>query len=128
MAGSKTNYMEDKVLNLLRGVTFTAPSTIYVALFTAAPNESSSGTEVTGGSYARTAVTFNAPSGGQVTNSATITFPTPSAGWGTVVAWGLMDASTGGNMLYYSDQTPNKLISSGDTVQFAAGAIVVSED
>jgi hypothetical protein len=128
MAGSKTNFLEDKVLNLLRATSITAPATIYVALFTVAPGEAGGGTEVTGGAYARTAVTFSAPSGGQVVNSGTVTFPTPTAGWGTIVGWGLMDALTAGNMWYYSDQTPNKLVSSGDTVQFAAGAIVVSED
>ncbi len=128
MAGSKSNYWEDAVLNLLRATNITAPTTIYVGLMTAAPGETGPGTEVTGGAYARTAVTFAAPAAGQVSNSAIVNFPTPSAGWGTVVGWGLFDAATVGNMLYYSDQTPNKTINTGDPVSFAASALVVSED
>lgn len=127
MPGSKSDYMEDKVLNVLRGTAFAAV-TPYVALFTTAPSDAAAGTEVSGNAYARTAVTFGAPSGGSMTNSGAVVFPTPTpSGWGTIVGWGIMDALTAGNMLYYSDQTPNKTINAGDTVQFDAGAIVITE-
>lgn len=128
MAGSKTNYMEDKVLNLLRNTTFTAPATVYVGLMTTAPGETGPGTEVSGGSYARVAVTFGAPSSGSISNSGVVTFPTPTAGWGTVVGWGIFDASTAGNMMIYGDQTPNKTINNGDAVSYAIGALTYSED
>lgn len=127
MAGSKTNYYEDAVLNVLRGTGITAV-TPRMALFTAVTDgETSSVTEVSGGNYSRASVTFGAPSGGSMTNSGTVSFPTPSAGWGTVVGWGVMDAATVGNMLYYSDQTPNKTINTSDVVEFAASAITISE-
>lgn len=123
---SKSDYMEDKVLNVLRGTAFSAVSP-YVALFTVTPSDSAAGTEVSGNAYARQAVTFGAPSGGSMSNTGVVQFPTPTAGWGTVVAWAIMDASTAGNVLYWSPQTPNKTINTGDDVEFAIGAIVVTE-
>jgi hypothetical protein len=126
MAGSKSDYMEDKVMNVLRGTTFTGV-TPYVGLMTAAPGETGPGTEVSGGSYARTAVTFGAPSGGAMSNSGAVNFPTPTADWGTIVGFGIFDASTSGNLLYYGDITPNQTINTGNTVTFPTGDIDISE-
>jgi hypothetical protein len=130
MAGSKTNYFEDAVLNVLRGTGITAV-TPRVALYTALTDgEVSTVTEVTNANaYARTAVVFGAPSGGVMTNSGVVTFPTPSGNWGTIVGWGIVDSATygAGNILYYSDQTPNQTINTGNVVEFAAAAISISE-
>lgn len=80
--------------------------TAYVALFTAVGTDANTGfTEVSGGSYARVSTaggSWNAASGSapsSISNSATLTFPTATAGWGTVIAFGLFDASTVGNLL-----------------------------
>lgn len=127
MAGSKTNYFEDAVLNVLRGTGITAV-TPRVGLFTALTDgEATTVTEVSGNNYARTNVTFGAPSGGSMSNSGAVTFPTPSGSWGTIVGWGVWDAASAGNMLYYSDQTPNKTINASDVVEFAAAALTISE-
>jgi hypothetical protein len=130
MAGSKTNYFEDLVLNVFRGTGITAV-TPRVALYTALTDgEVVTVTEVTNANaYARTAVTFGAPSGGIMTNSAKVTFPTPSGSWGTVVGWGIVDSAThgAGNTCYYSDQTPNKTINSGDVVEFDIAALSIQE-
>ena len=130
MAGSKTNYFEDGVLNIIKGTNFTG-ITARVALYTALTDgEASTVTEVANSNnYARTAVTFGSLSGGSMSNSAKCTFPTPSGSWGTVVGWGVVDSAThgAGNILYYSDQTPNKAINSGDVVEFDIGALVLTE-
>jgi hypothetical protein len=132
--GSKSNYLENKILDhVLGGVTYTPPATLYVALFTAAPGETGGGTEVSGGGYARVAVandTTNWPaaSNGQKSNGTVITFPAATANWGTVVAWGIFDAATGGNLLYYGDVSPNRTVNNGDTAQFAVGALTFTED
>ena len=53
-----TDYLENKVIDwMLRGQTFTPPATLYVALYTTTLTDSSAGTEVTGGGYARVALT-----------------------------------------------------------------------
>jgi len=88
MAGSKSNYLENKVLDhVLGGGDYTRPATVYVALYTVAPSDTGGGTEVTGGSYARAAVTNNstnwpAASGGEKSNGTEITFETATASWG----------------------------------------------
>lgn len=134
MAGSKSNDLENKILNhILGGSDYTRPGTVYIALFTAAPTDSTSGTEVSGGSYARVSVTNNATnwpaaSGGSKSNGTTITFATATANWGTVVAFAIMDASSGGNIMYWGDLTTSKAIDNGDTASFAASAITITED
>jgi hypothetical protein len=57
-ATSMTDYLENKIIDaFFRAQAFTMPATIYVSLHTAACSDSSTGTEVSGGSYARVAVT-----------------------------------------------------------------------
>lgn len=111
---------------LMGGATPTRPSARYVALFTAAPNDAGGGTEVTGGSYARTAVTFAAASGGATSNSGTVTFPTATANWGTVTHIGIFDASTGGNLLWHGALTASKAIDTSDTFSIPAGDLDLS--
>lgn len=125
---AKTDYLEDALLNhVLRNVAFTSPTTVYAALFTVAPTDAGGGTEVTGGSYARQSVTFAAPSSNAVANSGTVTFPQATASWGTIVAVAIMDAASGGNMLYYGNLGTSKTVGNGDQVSFAASALTVSE-
>jgi hypothetical protein len=120
---------------VLGKVTYVAPTTLYVALYTAAPTSAGGGTECTGGSYARSAVTnnltnFPSASGGGPgvkANGTAVTFPTASAGWGTVVAFGVFDASSGGNLLYWGTLTTSRAVALGDTPSFAIGALTVTE-
>jgi hypothetical protein len=131
---SKSDYLENEILDhVLGGSDYTRPATVYVALYTATPNDAGGGTEASGGSYARAAVTNNATnwpaaSGGAKSNGTAITFPTPTAGWGTVTSFGIFDASTGGNLLYYGNLSANKTIDISDTVSFAIGALDITED
>lgn len=132
MAG-KSDFLENALLNaVLRGVTYTSPSTVYLALFTVTPTDvAASGTEVSasGTAYSRQVCAFGAPTGTtQVANSADITFSVATASWGTIVAYAIMDASTGGNVLYYAAVSPNKAIGLLDQAKVTAGSIVISED
>jgi len=116
---------------VLRNIDYTPVATVYVALYTVAPTRAGGGTEVAGGSYSRTAATFGAPSGSaptEVANTGAVTFPTATASWGTVVAFGILDASVAGNLLYFNNLTASKTIDSGDTASFAVGDLVATED
>jgi hypothetical protein len=122
-----SNFLENALINAtLRATTYTSPATVYVSLWTTDPTDAGSGTEVSGGSYARTSVTFGAPSNGVTTNSAAVEFPQATASWGTVAYFGINDASTGGNLLYHSPVTTSKTIDTGDIFKFASGAISVT--
>ena len=123
-----SDYLEAQVLNVIfRTQVAWKPAAIYFALFTAAPSDSGGGTEVTGGSYARTQVTqadanWNAPTtGGLTDNVNAITFPTATASWGTVTHVGIFDASTAGNLLFHGALASSKVVDTDDTFQFAAG-------
>ena len=124
---SLSDVSENRMLDWINNVgTPTRPSGTYVALFTATPNDAGGGTEVSGGSYARTAVTFSAASGGATSNSATVTFPTASASWGTVTHIGIFDASTGGNLLWHGALAASKAVDSSDTFSIPAGDLDLS--
>jgi hypothetical protein len=122
-----SNFLEDALINAtLRATTYTSVATVYVSLWTSDPTDAGSGTEVSGGSYARTAVTFGAPSNGVTTNDADVTFPTATASWG-VVGWiGINDASTAGNLLYHSPLDTSKTIDSGDIFKISTGNLSVT--
>jgi hypothetical protein len=145
-AAAMSDYLENKVIDwLLRGQTFTPPATVYVALYTTCPTDSTAGTEVSGGSYARIAVTSSlanwagtqsagstaasSGTGGTTSNNAAITAPTPTANWGTINCWGVLDASTSGNLLFYSALTVSKTVNNGDAApSFAIGAATFQID
>jgi len=130
MAGF-TNFAEDLVLDwLLTTATATRPTAWYVALYTVAPGESGGGTEVSGTSYVRTAVSFSVTGTAPTTaaNSAAVEFPTAGGSWGTVVAAGIFDASTAGNLLAFADLTASKAVSTGDVLRFNTGALTVTLD
>ena len=122
-----SNFLENALINAtLRATTYTSPATVYVSLWTTDPTDAGSGTEVSGGSYARTAVTFGAPSNGVTTNSADVTFPTATASWG-VVGWiGINDAASSGNLLYHSPLDTSKTIDSGDIFKISTGNLSVT--
>lgn len=134
MAGSFSDFLELEVLDHVFGAAaYTAPGTLHIGLFTAAPTDSGGGTEVTGGDYGRVAVTnnatnFPAAAAGAKSNGTEIAFTTATANWGTVVAFAIFDASTSGNMLAWGDVTPNKAINIGDTAKFAVGDLDISLD
>lgn len=122
-----SNYLEDALINAtLRNTSYVSPTTVYVGLFTTDPTDAGTGTEVAGGSYARTAVTFGAPSNGVATNNADVTFPTATGSWGTITHVGVHDASTTGNLLYHSSLTTSKTVGSGDVFKISSGNLSVT--
>lgn len=139
-----SDYLENKLVDhIFRGMSWTMPSALYVALYTAGPSDSGGGTEVSGGSYARAALapsysnwkgtggevtnTPSAGTSGQTKNASTITFPTPTANWGTVTHWGIFDASTSGNLLAHGSLTTSKTVNNGDPgPTFAVDALVLT--
>ena len=134
MAGSFSNYLENALLNqIFRGTAYSFPGTLYVGLYTVAPSDAGGGTEVSGNNYARVSVTANTSNwaestSGATSNSGAITFPQASGNWGTVVALGIFDASSSGNLLAWADLTTSKLVGNGDTPSFAAGDLDVTLD
>jgi len=122
-----SNFLENALINAtLRNTTYTSVATVYVSLWTSDPTDAGSGTEVSGGSYARTAVTFGAPANGVTTNNADVTFPTATASWGTVGWIGINDAATSGNLLYHTALDTAKAIDSGDIFKISTGNLSVT--
>ena len=124
----KSDYLAAAVLNAwLRGVSPTLPSAWYLALYTVAPTSAGGGTEISGGGYLRTAVTFAAPSGGICANTGAVNFPTPTLPWGQVVAVGVFDAISSGHMLYFKTLPTAKAVDAGFPVFFPDGYLTIQE-
>lgn len=131
----KSNYLEDKLLNWIKGTAFgTAPSAVYVGLFSVTPADSGGGTEVTTtiDATGRKAVTFGSittnTGANTMANNADVDFG-DADGAATLVAFGIFDASSAGNLLYWAPLTGQPItIVTGNLVKFATGALVVSED
>lgn len=140
-----SNYLENKLVDaILRGQTFTSPTNTYVALFTSDPTDAASGTEVSGGSYARVGVsgalaswagtqsagstTASSGTGGQTSNNSAITWgAAPTANWGVVTHFAIFDAVSAGNMLFHGALTAPKTINNGDPApSFPTGALVIT--
>ena len=98
---------------------------MYVALYTVAPTDSSTGTEVSGGSYARQSAAFTT-SGNTASNTSAIEYPTATAGYGTVVAVAVLDDGSSGNMLAYAALSANKTIATGDVFRIPAGDLDIT--
>ena len=128
MAGF-SDYLEDKVLeHVFGGNAYSAPSTLYVALYTSAPSDTGGGTEVSGGGYVRKTSTFNVSGTNPTTasNASAVEYPTATANYGTVVAVGIFDASSSGNLLAYANLTTSKVVSTGDVFRFNTGDLDVT--
>lgn len=140
-----SNYLENQLVDsILRGQTFspTAPASVWVGLYTAAPTDAGGGTEVTGNAYARVAVSraltawagtqaalstiASSGTGGATSNNAAITFPIPTGSWGTITHFAILDAVTGGNFLFTGALTVQQTVNTGNTVSFAASQLVIT--
>ena len=122
-----SNYLENALINVtLRATAYTAPTTVYLALYTTDPTDADTGTECSGTSYARQAVTFGAPSNGVSTNSAVIDFPQAGGAWGTITHIGIRDALTVGNLLYHTPLDASKTIATGDVFRIASSSLSVT--
>ena len=137
--GSFSDYLEKELLDhILGNAAYSAPATVYIGLWTSTLTDASTGstgTEVSGGSYARKSVTNNstnwpAASGTTATksNGTAITFVTATASWGTVTHFAILDAATTGQILGWGQLTASKTIASGDTASFAIGDLDVTLD
>jgi hypothetical protein len=127
---SFSNFLETEILDhVFGGNAYTAPGTLYLALFTSNPAEDGSGTEVStsGTAYARQSVAFTV-SGNTATSSSAVDFPTATANFGTVTHVGVYDASTAGNLMAYAALTSSKTIETGDVFRVPAGDLDITLD
>jgi len=125
---SFTNFLETEILDhVFAGAAYTAPTTKYLALYTAAPGETGGGTELSGSAYVRKAIAFTT-SGNTTSNNAAIEFPTATGSWGSVTHVGVFDALTSGNLMAYATLTSAKTIDSGDVFRIPSGDLDITLD
>jgi hypothetical protein len=129
---SKSDFLENRIQQHVFDATpYTAPATLYVALYTVTPSDAGGGTECAYTSYARVATTPGtdwAVTGNEAENANEIAFPTATGGSETVVAFGILDAATLGNLLYWGALSTSRLVENGITPHFPAGSLTITED
>ena len=125
---SATNTFETIILDaiLVSGNSYTAGN-VYAALYSSAPSEAGSGTEITGNNYSRQQVTFTVANS-VATSSAAITFSATGNTWPAAVALAITDAASAGNILFYTSLNPTQTVTAGANVVFTAGNITVTAD
>ena len=125
---SFSNTFETRVLEwALTDGSVTRPTAWYVGLFTSDPTDAGTGTEVSGGGYARQTVAFTV-TGNEATNSAVIEFDPATAPFGTVTHVAVLDALTGGNIITHGPLSASKAIGTGDIFRISAGDLDVTLD
>lgn len=124
-----STYLENKLLDhVLKNISYTSPTTVYVGLFTTDPTDAGTGTEVSGGSYARQVLSVTTVSNGIVTSSGDITFPQATGNWGTISHIGILDALTSGNLLMHTALTTSKTIETNDIIKITSGNLTITLD
>lgn len=126
MIAVKSTYLKQAVIKAALGeASFPAISNVYLALYTNDPTIADTGTEVVGGSYARQQLSFAAASGGSKVSNTSETFSSMPAT--TVTHWGIRDASSGGNLLYFGSFDLPIQLNATDNLTIASGDIVIGE-
>jgi hypothetical protein len=121
-----SNYLENKVLDhVFGGVAYSAPATLYLALYTSDPGDDNSGTECSGTSYARQTIAFTVTND-TASNTSAVEFPTAGSAWGTITHVGILDALTSGNLLAHGALTASKTVASGDVFRVPAGDLDIT--
>jgi hypothetical protein len=125
---AKSDYLENAILDHVLGTSALSSPTVYISLYTSDPGETDSGTEVAGNGYARLTASFGAAASGSASGPTVATEFTAAGGaWGSITHFGIHDAVTSGNLLYYGALTAAKTIADGDTLRFAANSITITE-
>lgn len=129
------NNLANKLLDhVFKTTAYTVETNLYVALFTTSPTDDGvSGAECSAGAYARVVCNgWDVAASGATENTAAIEFPVPTASWGTVTHFLLLnhltDAADGTNTLLWSTVSPNRLIGIDDDVEYAIGALDITLD
>lgn len=130
-----SNYAEAALVDHILGKTAYTMPTAYVALCTAAPTDTDTGTTITEAnytSYARVSTAgsdWNAYTGGSADNANDITFPKCTGGTNTITHFAIVDASSAGNLLLYGSLSSGSLaVSNNITPEFVAGTLTVTAD
>ena len=125
---SLSNIFETTTLNwLFTATSVTRPTAWYIALYTVAPTDGGGGTEISGNAYVREAAAMSV-TGDNATNTGAIEWPTATGTWGTIVAVGVFDALSAGNLIAYGNFTVSKTITSGDVFRIPAGDLDITMD
>ena len=136
MSAKGNTFENDVVLLTFNGTAFSwnANGNLFVSLHTGDPGEAGSQTtsECAFGSYARATVARSGSgwtvSGDTASNAAVISFPECTSGSETVTHVAIGTSVSGaGQILYKGALTASRSVSSGITLQFAIGALAVTE-
>ena len=118
-------YLSNKLLEgTVKATTYTAPANVYIGLFSTACNVNSAGTEITGNGYSRQLVSFGTAANAAIASSGNVNFSATGNSWPAAVSVGILDASSSGNLMYFTNL--NKVVAAGDTLTFASGTVTIT--
>lgn len=126
MKAMKSAYLRSKMVKLVSNQqAFSAPSNLYLAIYSSDPTINNTGVEAAGGSYARQQLSFAAESNGTVQSNTSESFTMPAGTW---THWGILDASSAGNLLYFGSFDIGIVTAGGGSISIASGDISITEE
>lgn len=124
-----SNYLENKILDAtLRGIPYSTPDVVYLALYTNDPTDNGTGIEVSSGGYQRRAITFNEPMSGTISNATSIQMPVATGDWGAVTHIGIMDNLTNGELLYHGALDVPQHVQANNQLIINEGSLTITLD
>jgi len=122
-----SHYLENKLISAtVRGVSYSTPLKVYLALYKTNPTKKDIGIEVAGASYTRPNATFAEPVNGVSQNTGQVTYAVATTNWGEANYLGIMDSKEGGNLLYFTELENSKNILTGDQLKFKPNEITLT--
>lgn len=122
-----STYLKNKIINhVLKSISYVAPTTVYVALYSTDPTDGDIGTELTGNGYSRISFSIGTPTDGVATTTADIVSPIATANWTAITHIGIRDHATTGNLLFHKALTTSVTVLSGNNLRIPSGSLTVT--
>ena len=120
-----TDFLSNTLANVaFRNTAYTGPANVHVALFSTAPTGNTAGTEIVGNGYSRQTVAYSAPAAGLLTSTGNVVFTCTGNAWPTVLAVGMTDAATAGNIMFY-ETIPGRNLEPADELRIDSGDLTI---
>jgi hypothetical protein len=124
-----SDHLENELLDHLMGNSYTAPTGLWLALYTTDPGDLMTGTEVAGNGYVRQSIqgSMAFQASGIIENTSDVSFTAAGGAWGTIshaAVWETQGAE--GSGLWHEALTASKTVNDTDTLTFSSGDITLS--
>lgn len=124
-----SNYLRNKLLDkAISGTDFVPAANLFIRAFSTILTADGAGTEITNAGYApleapNNLTNFPASVAGAKSNALRLDGSAATENWANILAFGIFDAATGGNLYFYQNLNDPLVIESGQNFYFDASDV-----